>query len=291
MLSPHPIGRLDLRRRPGRRATTCSASPTAASPSRCAPWTCSARAWARSRSGWRRRPSTRRWRTLTSGRPSAVPPRSSSRSAAPLAEMATRRRDRPARWSPARRAAYDDGRRDRPVGRRPAVQLHGARALERGHLLEHLYREVRAPRIYEGAQVQPASSRGSSCSTPTIRCGLALTSPAVWSARAAQEAAGRRQEELGGGRSACTASSRVPAFAVMRQHQRRERRGIELATDRRDARRGLPQGQGSCYARSGSPAIAYCRRRKRCSLPVLGARQRVDELDRARILVRRDLLP
>ncbi|MYR85860.1 acyl-CoA dehydrogenase, partial [Streptomyces sp. SID685] len=32
-----------------------------------------------------------------------------------------------------------------------AVQLHGARALEHGHLLEHLYREVRAPRIYEGA--------------------------------------------------------------------------------------------------------------------------------------------
>ncbi len=32
-----------------------------------------------------------------------------------------------------------------------AVQLHGAVALERGHLLERLYREVRAPRIYEGA--------------------------------------------------------------------------------------------------------------------------------------------
>jgi alkylation response protein AidB-like acyl-CoA dehydrogenase len=32
-----------------------------------------------------------------------------------------------------------------------AVQVHGARALQRGHLLEHLYREVRAPRIYEGA--------------------------------------------------------------------------------------------------------------------------------------------
>ncbi len=32
-----------------------------------------------------------------------------------------------------------------------AVQIHGARALRRGHLLEHLYREVRAPRIYEGA--------------------------------------------------------------------------------------------------------------------------------------------
>ncbi len=32
-----------------------------------------------------------------------------------------------------------------------AVQIHGARALRTGHLLEHLYREVRAPRIYEGA--------------------------------------------------------------------------------------------------------------------------------------------
>jgi acyl-CoA dehydrogenase len=32
-----------------------------------------------------------------------------------------------------------------------AVQIHGAAALQRGHLLEHLYREVRAPRIYEGA--------------------------------------------------------------------------------------------------------------------------------------------
>jgi acyl-CoA dehydrogenase len=31
-----------------------------------------------------------------------------------------------------------------------AVQVLGARALQRGHLLEHLYREVRAPRIYEG---------------------------------------------------------------------------------------------------------------------------------------------
>lgn len=31
-----------------------------------------------------------------------------------------------------------------------AVQIHGASALERGHPLEHLYREVRAPRIYEG---------------------------------------------------------------------------------------------------------------------------------------------
>ncbi|QVQ53271.1 acyl-CoA dehydrogenase family protein [Spiractinospora alimapuensis] len=32
-----------------------------------------------------------------------------------------------------------------------AMQMHGARALRRGHLLEHLYREVRAPRVYEGA--------------------------------------------------------------------------------------------------------------------------------------------
>ena len=32
-----------------------------------------------------------------------------------------------------------------------AIQIHGARALRRGHLLEHLYRDVRATRIYEGA--------------------------------------------------------------------------------------------------------------------------------------------
>ncbi|MFE2485272.1 acyl-CoA dehydrogenase family protein [Streptomyces mirabilis] len=69
-------------------------------------------------------------------------------------------------------AAYDEGAPDVP--RRAAmakllatetaqyvvdaaVQLHGARALRRGHLLEHLYREVRAPRIYEGAsEVQRA---------------------------------------------------------------------------------------------------------------------------------------
>jgi acyl-CoA dehydrogenase len=31
-----------------------------------------------------------------------------------------------------------------------AVQVHGASGLQRGHLLEHLYREVRALRIYEG---------------------------------------------------------------------------------------------------------------------------------------------
>lgn len=32
-----------------------------------------------------------------------------------------------------------------------AIQIHGAVALEHGHLLERLYRDVRAPRIYEGA--------------------------------------------------------------------------------------------------------------------------------------------
>ncbi|MDP9223241.1 MAG: acyl-CoA dehydrogenase family protein [Actinomycetota bacterium] len=31
-----------------------------------------------------------------------------------------------------------------------AIQIHGARGLEHGHLLEHLYRDVRATRIYEG---------------------------------------------------------------------------------------------------------------------------------------------
>jgi acyl-CoA dehydrogenase len=32
-----------------------------------------------------------------------------------------------------------------------AIQVHGAVALERGHLLEHLYRDARGTRIYEGA--------------------------------------------------------------------------------------------------------------------------------------------
>jgi acyl-CoA dehydrogenase len=32
-----------------------------------------------------------------------------------------------------------------------AIQIHGARALQAGHRLEHLYRDVRATRIYEGA--------------------------------------------------------------------------------------------------------------------------------------------
>ncbi len=37
-----------------------------------------------------------------------------------------------------------------------AVQVHGARALEAGHPLAHLYAEVRAPRIYEGRLGGPA---------------------------------------------------------------------------------------------------------------------------------------
>lgn len=65
-------------------------------------------------------------------------------------------------------AAYDEGREPQAQSRRSAmaklyateaaqqivdgcVQLHGAVALRRGHLLEQLYRDVRALRIYEGA--------------------------------------------------------------------------------------------------------------------------------------------
>jgi acyl-CoA dehydrogenase len=81
-----------------------------------------------------------------------------------LAEMATRLEAATALVYSAAEA-YDRG--DRAVARRSAmaklfatetaqqvidvaIQVHGAVALERGHLLEHLYREVRAPRIYEG---------------------------------------------------------------------------------------------------------------------------------------------
>lgn len=84
-----------------------------------------------------------------------------------LAEMATR--TDAARLLVHRAArAYDDGLPPREVSAMAAmaklfatenaqwvvdqaVQVHGARALQRGHALEHLYRDVRAPRIYEGA--------------------------------------------------------------------------------------------------------------------------------------------
>jgi acyl-CoA dehydrogenase len=62
-------------------------------------------------------------------------------------------------------AAHDAGRADRALAAMAkllatetaqvavdaAVQVHGASGLEQGHPLEHLYRDVRAPRIYEGA--------------------------------------------------------------------------------------------------------------------------------------------
>jgi acyl-CoA dehydrogenase len=50
-----------------------------------------------------------------------------------------------------------------------AVQLHGARALQRGHLLERLYRDVRAPRIYEGASEVQRTIIGRSLVQQTIQ--------------------------------------------------------------------------------------------------------------------------
>ncbi|WP_182347078.1 acyl-CoA dehydrogenase family protein [Tomitella gaofuii] len=47
-----------------------------------------------------------------------------------------------------------------------AVQLVGARALQRGHILEHLYRDVRAPRIYEGASEVQRTIIGRSLTRP-----------------------------------------------------------------------------------------------------------------------------
>ena len=127
--------------------------------------TCSARAWARSRSGWRRPRWTRRSRTRPGGRPSA------SRSPTCRASRTSSRRWR--RSVQAARLLVRDAAEQYDAGVRPvrkasamaklfateiaqkavdvAIQVHGARALEQGHLLEHLYREVRAPRIYEGA--------------------------------------------------------------------------------------------------------------------------------------------
>jgi alkylation response protein AidB-like acyl-CoA dehydrogenase len=82
-----------------------------------------------------------------------------------LADMATRTRAARLLVYDAARA-YDEGRTDEVTGLAAmaklyatetaqfvvdaAVQILGARALVAGHPLEHLYREVRAPRIYEG---------------------------------------------------------------------------------------------------------------------------------------------
>ena len=84
----------------------------------------------------------------------------------PLADMATRvEASRLLVYEAAR--AYDGGAAPAEITRRAAmaklfatetaafavdtaVQIHGARALVAGHPLERLYREVRAPRIYEG---------------------------------------------------------------------------------------------------------------------------------------------
>ncbi|HKP17006.1 MAG TPA: acyl-CoA dehydrogenase family protein [Gaiellaceae bacterium] len=82
-----------------------------------------------------------------------------------LAEMATRL-EAARRLVQAAATAYDEGAPDVPKLSAmaklfatetaqqvidAAVQVHGAAALEEGHLLEHLYRDVRALRIYEGA--------------------------------------------------------------------------------------------------------------------------------------------
>jgi len=83
-----------------------------------------------------------------------------------LADMATRTRAARLLVYDAARA-YDDGATAADITRLAAmaklyatetaqsvvdaaVQVLGARALVAGHPLEHLYREVRAPRIYEG---------------------------------------------------------------------------------------------------------------------------------------------
>ena len=82
----------------------------------------------------------------------------------PLAEMATRI-EATRQLVRAAATAYDSGAAEVPKlsamaklfqprrrsRRSTSIQFHGAAALERGHILEALYRDVRALRIYEGA--------------------------------------------------------------------------------------------------------------------------------------------
>ncbi|MGW4159224.1 acyl-CoA dehydrogenase family protein [Streptomyces sp. NPDC004788] len=92
-----------------------------------------------------------------------------------------------------------------------AVQLHGARALQRGHLLEHLYREVRAPRIYEGATevqrtiIAKELYRGAGPGS-TAEAGSRTSSEA---ARSTAEAGSRTSSEAA--RSSAEAGSRTSA--------------------------------------------------------------------------------
>jgi Acyl-CoA dehydrogenase, C-terminal domain len=50
-----------------------------------------------------------------------------------------------------------------------AVQIHGARALRHGHLLEHLYREVRAPPSTRALPRSSGPSSPASCTAEQQR--------------------------------------------------------------------------------------------------------------------------
>ena len=165
MVSPHPIGTLSFdgvpvlagellgERGPGVRGRDADPRPVPPERGRL-----------RGRA-WRRRRWTPRWRTPSTRAAFGGPLKDQQAVAHLLAEMATRTEAaRLLVYSAA--AALDEGA-PAVAGRSAmakllatetaqfvvdaAVQIHGARALQRGHLLEHLYREVRAPRIYEGA--------------------------------------------------------------------------------------------------------------------------------------------
>ena len=166
LVSPHPIGRLVFDGRPRARRSTSSARSTAASavamrtldlfrPSVGA----FAVGMAQAALDAGRRPRRR----APGVRPPAARTSRRSRTASPTSPRACRRRGCSSTTRPA-----PTTRGIRPVTQTAAmakllatevaqeavdaaIQIHGAKALERGHLLEHLYREVRAPRIYEGA--------------------------------------------------------------------------------------------------------------------------------------------
>ena len=170
LLSPHPIGRLDLRRRagagrprprrgrPGLQGRHADARPL--SPER-------RRVRGRHGAGGARR--GRRARHHARGvRPHAEPaagrlaparrrrhracrPRACSSTAPrPPTTTACGRPPRPPRW----RSCSPPRPRSEAID--VAIQVHGARALEEGHILEHLYREVRAHAHLRGRLGDPA---------------------------------------------------------------------------------------------------------------------------------------
>ena len=184
------------------------------------------------------------------------------------------RRIRARRASPARRR-WRNGLATEAAGRvcDRAVQLFGGRGVTRGEIVERLYRDVRALRIYEGAseiqQVVIAAARARK-SQVSVRPDTSTVSP---------------REEPSASRKRCrSCASTFPSCSIPNGSTLIDRAARRASATARRARRCILAPDGICwtYARAAaranriarvlvedfgsSPAIACCcaRRTRRC---------------------------